>query len=81
MVSGEGDLFAKLARGPDGETCLCNFFGVSMVTEKDVLKALGKVKEPELGRDLVSLGMIKDIAIDGRQGLVHHRVDDARLPA
>jgi len=36
-----------------------------MITEKDVLSALSKVKEPELGRDLVSLNMIKDIAIDG----------------
>jgi len=38
-----------------------------MATEKDVLNALGKVKEPELGRDLVSLGMVKDVAIDGGQ--------------
>jgi ATP-binding protein involved in chromosome partitioning len=36
-----------------------------MATEKDVLNALSRVKEPELGRDLVSLGMVKDIAIDG----------------
>jgi ATP-binding protein involved in chromosome partitioning len=36
-----------------------------MVTEKDVLGALSKVQEPELHRDLVSLGMIKDVAIDG----------------
>jgi ATP-binding protein involved in chromosome partitioning len=35
-----------------------------MITEKDVLGALSKVKEPELGRDLVSLGMIKDVVID-----------------
>ena len=36
-----------------------------MATEKDVLDALSKVQEPELHRDLVSLGMIKDMAIDG----------------
>jgi ATP-binding protein involved in chromosome partitioning len=36
-----------------------------MITEKDVLNVLSKVKEPELGRDLVSLGMVKNIAIDG----------------
>jgi ATP-binding protein involved in chromosome partitioning len=36
-----------------------------MITEKDVLGVLSKVKEPELGRDLVSLGMVKDITIDG----------------
>ncbi|HEY3297575.1 MAG TPA: iron-sulfur cluster carrier protein ApbC [Armatimonadota bacterium] len=33
--------------------------------EADIREALGKVQDPELGRDLVSLGMIKDIAIDG----------------
>jgi len=41
-----------------------------MVTEKDVLGVLSKVKDPELHRDLVSLGMVKDIAInDGKVSL------------
>jgi ATP-binding protein involved in chromosome partitioning len=35
------------------------------VTEQQVLEALSKVKEPELGRNLVSLGMIQDLKIDG----------------
>ncbi|MBI2941608.1 MAG: Mrp/NBP35 family ATP-binding protein [Chloroflexi bacterium] len=35
------------------------------VTEADVLRALGKVREPELGRDLVSLNMIQDVKIEG----------------
>ena len=38
-----------------------------MISEAAVLKALGQVQEPELGKDLVSLGMIKDLTIhDGR---------------
>jgi ATP-binding protein involved in chromosome partitioning len=37
----------------------------SPVTAEAVLGALGKVQEPELGRDLVSLGMIKDLEIEG----------------
>lgn len=36
-----------------------------MLTEKAVLEALSKVQEPELGKDLVTLNMIKDIEIDG----------------
>jgi ATP-binding protein involved in chromosome partitioning len=36
-----------------------------MVTERQVLGALSQVKEPELHRDLVSLGMIKDMVIEG----------------
>jgi len=34
-----------------------------MITEQQILGALGKVQEPELHRDLVSLNMIKDIQI------------------
>ncbi len=35
----------------------------SALTERDVLDALKGVKDPDLGRDLVDLGMIKDIKI------------------
>ena len=33
--------------------------------ESDILKALSNVQEPDLGKDLVTLNMIKDIVIDG----------------
>lgn len=33
--------------------------------EQDILKALSNVQEPDLGKDLVTLNMIKDIHIDG----------------
>lgn len=36
-----------------------------MIKKEDVIKALSTVMDPELNRDLVSLGMIEDIAIDG----------------
>jgi ATP-binding protein involved in chromosome partitioning len=40
-------------------------------SQEAVLAALGQVQEPELHRDLVSLGMIKDLHIeDGRVGFV-----------
>ncbi len=35
----------------------------AVLTEKDVLAALKGVKDPDLGRDLVDLGMIKDVRI------------------
>lgn len=35
------------------------------MTNEDILKALGNVQEPDLGKDLVTLNMVKDIAIDG----------------
>jgi metal-sulfur cluster biosynthetic enzyme len=40
-----------------------------MVNEKDVKKALRKVKDPELNLDLVVLGLIYEIAVD--DGHVH----------
>jgi len=35
------------------------------MTEADVLRTLGTVNDPDFGRDLVTLNMVKDIAIDG----------------
>lgn len=37
--------------------------GAAAVTEQQVLAALGQVRDPELGRDIVSLGMINDLRI------------------
>lgn len=36
------------------------------MTEADILKALSNVQEPDLGKDLVTLNMVKDIVIDGK---------------
>src|SRR6188474_1020439 len=35
------------------------------MTEKDILNALANVQEPDLGKDLVTLNMVKDITING----------------
>jgi len=36
-----------------------------LFSESDILKALSKVQDPDLHQDLVTLGMIKDIKVDG----------------
>ncbi|MDJ0269792.1 MAG: Mrp/NBP35 family ATP-binding protein [Aigarchaeota archaeon] len=36
-----------------------------MPSEKDVIQSLKRVVDPELGRDIVSLGMIKDVKVEG----------------
>jgi ATP-binding protein involved in chromosome partitioning len=35
------------------------------MTQDDVLKALSNVQEPDLGKDLVTLNMVRDVEIDG----------------
>jgi ATP-binding protein involved in chromosome partitioning len=40
---------------------------LSKITESTVLSALSKVQEPELHKDLVTLNMIRDVAISGGQ--------------
>src|ERR1700739_2320326 len=37
-----------------------------MITKEAVIEALGQVQEPDLGKDLITLNMVKDIAIDGK---------------
>src|SRR5215217_7862290 len=37
------------------------------ITNEAVLQALSNVQEPDLGKDLVTLNMIKDIAINGKE--------------
>ncbi len=37
----------------------------TQLTDENILAALGGVKDPEIGRDLVSLGMVKNVTIDG----------------
>jgi ATP-binding protein involved in chromosome partitioning len=36
-----------------------------MPTQEQVLKALGTCQEPELGKDIVSLGMVQNLRVDG----------------
>ncbi|MEO6831617.1 MAG: iron-sulfur cluster assembly protein, partial [Chitinophagaceae bacterium] len=37
-----------------------------MITKEKVLEALSEVQEPDLGKDLVTLNMVEDIQIDGK---------------
>jgi ATP-binding protein involved in chromosome partitioning len=45
-----------------GKTYLTKTF---VMTKDDILKALSNVQEPDLGKDLVTLNMVKDIEIEG----------------
>ncbi|MEO7445990.1 MAG: Mrp/NBP35 family ATP-binding protein [Ferruginibacter sp.] len=37
------------------------------MTSEDILKALSNVQEPDLGKDLVTLNMVKDVAVNGNE--------------
>jgi ATP-binding protein involved in chromosome partitioning len=37
----------------------------NQITEIDVLRALGNIQDPDLGRDIVSLGFVKNLKING----------------
>jgi hypothetical protein len=51
-----------------------------MITEQAVLSALATTQDPDLRRDIVSLGFVKGLRIDGGIGRLRDRADDARLP-
>lgn len=38
-----------------------------MITKEQIIQALSNVEEPDLGKDLVTLNMVKDIEIDGNK--------------
>ena len=40
-----------------------------MVQKDDILNALGKVQEPELHKDLVTLNMIRDLTVEAARWL------------
>src|SRR6478735_9592958 len=37
------------------------------MTNDDIMKALSNVQEPDLGKDLVTLNMVKDVVINGNK--------------
>ena len=51
----------------------------SPVTEAAVLDALRVVQDPDLHKDIVSLGFVKRLAIDGGVVALHHRAHHAGL--
>ena len=46
-------------------SCKSYLTKTSVMTKNDILKALSNVQEPDLGKDLVTLNMVKDIEIEG----------------
>ncbi len=52
-----------------------------MVTESDVIEALHGVEDPELGMDIVELGLFYEAEIEGAQIKVIHSLTSMGCPA
>ena len=52
-----------------------------MVTKEDVVAALHNVEDPELGMDIVELGLLYDAEIDGDAVKVTHSLTSMGCPA
>lgn len=53
---------------------------IATITAEQVIEALRPVQDPDLGRSLVDLGMIKDVAIDGGAVAVHVELTTPACP-
>ncbi len=52
-----------------------------MVAREDVVEALHSVEDPELGMDIVELGLLYDVEVNGRVVKVTHSLTSMGCPA
>ena len=52
-----------------------------MVTREEVIEALHEVEDPELGMDIVELGLMYDVEVDGPKVKVIHSLTSMGCPA
>ena len=52
-----------------------------MPTKEDVIEALREVEDPELGMDIVELGLMYDVEVDGPKVRVIHSLTSLGCPA
>jgi metal-sulfur cluster biosynthetic enzyme len=56
-------------------------YGTAMVTKDDVVEALHSVEDPELGMDIVELGLFYDTEIEGPRVKILHSLTSMGCPA
>jgi metal-sulfur cluster biosynthetic enzyme len=52
-----------------------------MATREEVMEALRQVEDPELGMDIVELGLLYDVEVDGPRVKVIHSLTSMGCPA
>ncbi|RIK46366.1 MAG: iron-sulfur cluster carrier protein ApbC [Chloroflexi bacterium] len=53
---------------------------IAAITNEEIIEALRPVQDPDLGRSLVDLGMIKDVSIDGSTVAIHVELTTPACP-
>jgi metal-sulfur cluster biosynthetic enzyme len=76
----------KMGTGAVNGSCRCGEFGVrarleGMPTKEEVFEALKQVEDPELGMDIVELGLLYDVEVDGPRIKVIHSLTSMGCPA
>jgi metal-sulfur cluster biosynthetic enzyme len=52
-----------------------------MLTKEDVVEAMRQVEDPELGMDIVDLGLLYDVDVEGSKVKVTHSLTSMGCPA
>jgi metal-sulfur cluster biosynthetic enzyme len=64
-----------------GHRTVQGYTGRMAVTKDDMFEALRQVEDPELGMDIVDLGLLYDVEIDGAKVKVIHSLTSMGCPA
>src|SRR4029453_16068128 len=72
---------ARADGGGDSGVAAANRYGTAMITKDDVVEALHGVEDPELGMDIVELGLYYDSEIEGEKIKVIHSLTSMGCPA
>ncbi len=73
--------FVSTGRAPAERSGALVAYTRAMVTKEDVFEALHQVEDPELGMDIVELGLLYDVEVDGGKVKVIHSLTSMGCPA
>ena len=68
-----------MTRGPARTSTLRNYTG-GVPTRDEVIEALRQVEDPELGMDIVDLGLLYDVEVEGPRVKVTHSLTSMGCP-